>query len=233
MIEQLKTANLSPEQLQKILEEVDKAVDPAGEYGKVADFLKQAVKQMQQGQKPGAAQSLAAAGEELQRLLDQMADAQALAATLDALQKAQLCIGQGLGWGQCQGPPRAGPGGRPGRGVGTWADESGWTYLPEDQEPFDNSGIERPDMASRGASDRGEARHNENLQPTQVRGQMSPGGQMPSITLKGVSIKGQSSVPYQEAAAAAQAEAQSALNQDQVPRAYQNAVRDYFDDFKK
>ena len=28
-------------------------------------------------------------------------------------------------------------------------------------------------------------------------------------------------------------EAQSALNQDKVPRAYQNAVRDYFDDLKK
>ena len=56
---------------------------------------------------------------------------------------------------------------------------------------------------------------------------------MPSITLKGLSIKGQSSVPYQEAASAAQAEAQSALNQDQVPRAYQGAVRDYFDDLKK
>ena len=37
----------------------------------------------------------------------------------------------------------------------------------------------------------------------------------------------------EEAAAAAQQEAQNALNQDQVPRAYQNAVRDYFDDLKK
>ena len=233
MIEQLKSANASPEQLQKILDEVNKAVDPAGEYGKVADFLKQSVQQMQQGQKPGAAQSLADAAAELERLLDQMADAQALAATLEALQKAQMCIGNCQGWGQCKGPPRAGHGGKPGRGVGTWADETGWTYIPEDQERFDNTGLERPDMEGRGQSDRGEARHNEDLIPTKVRGQMSPGGSMPSITLKGVSIKGQSSVPYQEAAAAAQAEAQSALNQDQVPRAYQNAVRDYFDDLKK
>jgi hypothetical protein len=51
--------------------------------------------------------------------------------------------------------------------------------------------------------------------------------------LKGVSIKGQSSVSYQEATTAAQNEARSALNQDQVPRAYQGAVRDYFDDIKK
>ena len=46
------------------------------------------------------------------------------------------------------------------------------------------------------------------------------------------SIKGQSTVAYQQAAASAQAEAQSALNQDQVPRAYQGAVKNYFDDIK-
>jgi flavin-binding protein dodecin len=56
---------------------------------------------------------------------------------------------------------------------------------------------------------------------------------MPSITLKGLSIKGNSSVSYEDAASAAQNEAQSALNHDQVPRAYQGAVKDYFDDLKK
>jgi hypothetical protein len=71
------------------------------------------------------------------------------------------------------------------------------------------------------------------LKPDKVRGQFSPGGQMPSITLKGVSTRGQSTVEYEAAAAAAQEEAQNALNQDKVPRAYQNAVRDYFDDLKK
>lgn len=56
---------------------------------------------------------------------------------------------------------------------------------------------------------------------------------MPSITMKGVSIKGQSKVEFQEMVAGAQSEAQSALNQDQVPRAYQNAVKNYFDDLKE
>jgi hypothetical protein len=56
---------------------------------------------------------------------------------------------------------------------------------------------------------------------------------MPSITLKGVSIKGQSKVAYEESATAAQSDAQSALSQEKVPRAYQGAVRDYFDDLKK
>ena len=56
---------------------------------------------------------------------------------------------------------------------------------------------------------------------------------MPSITLKGVSIKGQSRVDYIETVTQAQSEAQSALSQEQVPRAYQGAVKDYFDDLKE
>jgi hypothetical protein len=56
---------------------------------------------------------------------------------------------------------------------------------------------------------------------------------MPSITLKGVSVKGTSNVKYEEASAAAQAEAENALSQDKIPRAYQGPVRDYFDDLKK
>jgi flavin-binding protein dodecin len=56
---------------------------------------------------------------------------------------------------------------------------------------------------------------------------------MPSITLKGVSIKGTSQIQYEEAATAAQADAQSALSQEKVPRAYQGAVKDYFDDLRK
>ena len=56
---------------------------------------------------------------------------------------------------------------------------------------------------------------------------------MPSITLKGVSVKGRSTVEFEQAATAAQEEARSALNQDRVPRPYRGAVRDYFDDLKK
>ena len=55
---------------------------------------------------------------------------------------------------------------------------------------------------------------------------------MPSITLRGVSIKGDSSVQFQEAVNAAQSDARNALNQDEVPRAYRDSVRNYFDDLK-
>jgi len=264
MIDQLKVGQLNKEQLDKILDEVAKAVDPAGEYGKVADHLKSAVKQMQQAQSPsssagqkqqsksGAAQSLADASKELEKLAQQMADAQQLAETMAMLERAQQAIATGKGWGECNKPGTCsqcngkgcaackGRGWKPGggmnpSGVGTWADdETGWTYYPKNvpQTPVDNSGIQRPDMDSRGLTERDNSL-NENLKPTKVKGQLSPGGQMPSVTLKGVSIKGQSKIQYEEAASAAQTEAQSALNQDQVPRAYRGAVKEYFDDLKK
>jgi hypothetical protein len=59
----------------------------------------------------------------------------------------------------------------------------------------------------------------------QRKGQIGPGSPMPAITLKGVNIKGQSEMGYQEAVSAAQSAAQSALDQDQVPRASIKAPR--------
>jgi tetratricopeptide (TPR) repeat protein len=234
MIEQLKTANLSKEQLQKIMDEADKGAKPGSQYGKVGEMLKESAQQCKAGDQTGAAQNLAAAQAELQKLMDQMADAQALQSTLDALNRAQMAISQCKSWGQCQGRPGFKPGGKPGRGVGTWTDDYGWTYYNSQNQGagWDNSGIERPDMEGKAPTDRPQDL-NPNLVPDKVKGQMSAGGSMPSITLKGVSIKGTSNVRFEEAVTSAQQDAQSALNQDQVPRAYQNSVRDYFDDLKK
>jgi uncharacterized protein with von Willebrand factor type A (vWA) domain len=232
MVAQLKSSGLTPDQLKPILDEVSKAVTPAGQYGKVADYLKQGAKQMQGGDKMAAAQSLADAAKELENLMAQLEDAQSLMATLEALQRAQMAIGNGQKWGQSR-TPRAGQGGGVGAGVGTWADDSQWLDISEIKDRWDNSGVVRPDEDPRGKTDRGDAQLADNLAPTKVKGQINPGGPMPSITLRGVSIKGMSKVDFKEVATAAQSDAQSALSQDQVPRAYQSAVRDYFDDLKK
>jgi hypothetical protein len=219
MTEQLKSGRLSKEELDRILNEVSKALNPASEYGKVAEHLKNAVKQMQQSKnansseaqkqqsKQGAAQSLSEASKELEKLAQQMADAEQLAKMMEMLDRAQMAIASGKGWGQCKGtcPHCNGlgcwlcrkPGWKPGggmspSGVGTWADETSWNYYPQDmnQMPVDNSGIQRPDMDPRGLSER-DPSLNPALNPTKVKGQLSPGGPMPSITLKGVAIKGQ------------------------------------------
>jgi len=232
MIQQLKSANLSKEQLDKLTSEVAKAVDPAGNYGKVAEHLKEGAQKMKSGDKEGGAKELAEASKELDKLMQQMGDAKELQATLENMQQASMCIGNCQGW-KASNTPGVGKGGKPGSGVGTWAENEAAEFNGEFSDRWDNSGSVRPDTDPRGHTDRGEGDLNDALKPTKVKGQFSPGGQMPSITLKGVSIKGQSKVEYQEAAAAAQTEAQSALSQDKVPRAYQGAVRDYFDDTKK
>lgn len=247
MIDRLQAVELTPEQRQKLMDELRRAVAPGSQYGQVGQHLQQALDQMQQGQRPAAAQSLAAAARELEELLKQAQDCEGLLAALEALDRAQAAISSGRSWSQANPSGRCplcggrgcsrckgrgwSHGGGLGPGVGTWADEvEGWVQW-EQTGPVDNSAVQRPDMAPRGVTDR-PTDLNPNLTPDKVRGQLSPGGQMPSITLKGVGIKGQSTVQYEAEAAAAQAEAQSALNQDKVPRAYQNAVRQYFDDLK-
>lgn len=233
MMRELAKSDLSAEQMQEMLREVSEAVGPGMEYGQLGEFLKEAAGSMKQGDRAGASESLAKAAEELKRLMEQMGDCEGLASALAGLKAGQMCVGNCSGWGLAKGLGRPGfkPGGKPGAGVGTWADEGQWMD-PQNTGLWDNSGIERPGMESKGQTDRGAGELSDALTPTKVRGQISPGGPMPSVTLRGVSIRGQSRVDYEERVTAAQSEAQSALNQDLVPRAYRGAVKDYFDDLK-
>jgi hypothetical protein len=236
LMDQLKKNDLTKEQLAKLTEEIEKGVKPGRQYGKTGDHLQKALDAMK---KQGASssecrQGLADAQSELKKLMEQMNDAQAMMAALANLQKAQACVGNCQGWGTKSGgnPGFSQKSGKGGKGYGTWSDSSAWS-MPDHLDDFwDNSGSSRPDMAAKGHTER-DAGTPDNLAPTKVRGQIQPGGPMPSITLKGVSIKGESKVAYTEAVTAAQSEAQAALNQEQVPKAYRNAVRDYFDDLKK
>ena len=194
-------------------------------------MLKQAAGQLRSGQNPDASQSLADAAKELEKIASEMQDAKALGASLAALQKAEECFGESHGAHPSASNKLNAGTGKNG-GVGGWTPDDSTLY-PEMSASWDNTGVVRPDTDPRGLTDRGDPQLADNLNPTKFKGQLQPGGPMPSITLKGVSIKGQSSVAFQQAAAAAQSDAQSALNQDQVPRAYQGAVKSYFDDIKK
>jgi len=243
MIEKLRSGKMTSEEAAKVLDEVARSVDPATPYGDTAQYLHEAAQQLRGNDKSSAAQSLASAAKELEKIQSQMADAKALQGSLDALNKAELCLATHTCWGQC---PNCGDcSGRclaaghclklgkskGGRGVGTWTDDDSQLY-PQMSGLWDNSGVNRPDQDRRGLTDRGDPQLANNLSPTKLHGQITPGSPMPSITLKGVSIKGQSSVAYQEAVTTAQSDAKSALNQDQVPKAYQGAVKDYFNDIK-
>jgi hypothetical protein len=237
MSEALKNSAMTPEEMQKVMEEVSKAMETAKQYGEVGEKMSEAMKQMQQGQKGEASQSLAQAADALGKMMSDLGDAQSLIASMEALQEASMAIANGMAFGQGMNQNgRPGAGQRSGQttrsGVGTWTDENSWEY-PEYSDKWDNTGVDRPDQDGRGIADRGDGSLADNLAATKIKGQITPGGPMPSITMKGVSIKGTSKVQFEEISAAAQSEAQSALNQDQVPRAYQNAVRSYFDDLKE
>jgi len=235
MIEQMQMGNISPEQMQKIAQEAAKAAKAGDQYGKVGEMLRKAADQTKSGDKKGGSEQLAAAEKELKELMEQMGDAQAMMSALQNLQKAQTCIGNGQCWGQGKSPSSlsaSGKGSKGGKGVGTWSENDAWAMPDEISDLWDNSGVNRPDQAGKGNTDR-DINTPDTLVPTKVKGQLQPGGPMPSITLKGVSVKGESRVKYTEAVATAQSDAQSALSQEQVPKAYKNAVRDYFDDMKK
>lgn len=231
MARQLQSGQLTPDQKQKLMQELSEALDPAGQYGSVKAKLSEALGQIPNGDPAAAAQTLQAAAKELEELAAQATDSQSLQTALAALRKAQLAVGNCTGWGMVLGRSSGSSKGKPGRGVGTWADDSLQLETPPNTGRWDNSGVERPNTDPRGLTDRGEGQAREDLLPSRVQGQFNPGGPMPSITLRGVSIRGQSKIALQEAMAAAQTEAAAALSDDVIPRPYQGAVKDYFDDF--
>ena len=239
MMDQIQKPDVNQEQLAKIAQECQNGAKPGEKLGKVGEHLKKAAEQAKKGDKAGSQKSMAAAKKELDDLMNQMGDAQQMLAAMQALQKAQLCIANGQCWGEGQGQGQGKSGGSAGkngpkrgrRGFGDWSNDNPWNLPEEIADSWDNSGMTRADKAAKGNTDR-EAGTPDNLAPTKIKGQFQPGGPMPSITLKGVSIKGDSKVAYTEAVTAAQSDAQAALSQDQVPKAYKNAVRDYFDDLK-
>ena len=218
-----------------LMKELSDALEPARDYGAVGALLKQAIQATQDQRPAQASESLRAAAEELKRLTGQLGDVQSLMASLEELKNAQQCVGNGMGWGQVKGGrPKPGTGGMPGAGVGTWADENaGWFYVPETAERWDDSGLTQPETDARGHTDRGEGEVASGMIPTTVRGRFTPGSAMPSLPLKGLSIRGQSRIHYEEAMSAAQDAAQSALSQQKVPRAYQQSVKGYFDEFEE
>ena len=227
----LESEHLSNQQLQNMIEELQQALSPAENYGECAQGLTDAKDAAKAGNKSGAAQSLANAKEELKKMLNQMADSQSLMQALQNLERAQMAVGNSQSFSSTQRPDLS-PNNQPGEGVGTWSNDRSQLTLNQISDRWDNSGVQRPDNSPRGLSARGN-KVPDNLVPSRIKGQINTKGQMPSISLRGVSITGNSHVEFQEAVSAAQSEARNALNQDKVPRAYRNSVRDYFDDLKK
>jgi hypothetical protein len=232
MMSKLDSAQLTPEQLERMTQDLQEALEPAENFGECSNCLSSARYKAKAGDKIGASKSLAEAAEELKKALQQMDDMQNMMAALQNLERAQLAVGNCQTFGSSQNLG-AGSSNKSGGGVGTWGNDS-YQLTPNDlAQRWDNSGFSRPNMDARGSTDRGDGKVPDDLVASRIKGKLKPSGSVPSITLRGVSITGNSKVQYQEAVTAAQSDARNALNQDKVPRAYRDSVRDYFDNLKQ
>ena len=233
MISKLDSALLAPEQLERMIQELQEALEPAESFGDCSSCLSSARNKAKAGDKAGASKSLAEAAEQLKKVLQQMDDMQNMMAALQNLERAQLAVGNCQTFGSSKSQVTGSSNNKPGGGVGTWGNDS-YQLTPDDlAQRWDNSDFSRSNMDARGNTDRGDGNVPEDLVSTRIKGKLNPNGSMPSITLRGVSITGNSRVQFQEAVSAAQSDARNALNQDKVPRAYRGSVRNYFDDLKQ
>ncbi len=226
---QVDAAQVTPEQKAQMAEELMKALGPSREYGKLSEDLRQAMQQARDGDQKGLSQSLQNAMDQLDKVSQAQCEQMQLAQMINELERAGVLLGmsngQANGDGMCK-KPGFGFGGKPGSGVGTWPDENG---NPQYTDRWDNSGINRADMDSKGHTDRGPANSPQGTQNFSLKGNMGSGGPMPGISLQGISIKGQSNVKIEEAFSAASQEAENALSKETVPTSYQGAVKEYFD----
>jgi hypothetical protein len=159
---------------------------------------------------------------------------QAWTAWAERLEQGLLAVRNGTIWqvGTEDGmrPGGGGQDGKPGLGARHGV-EDGRLYYPENAGLGGGIGGRQPGVATSEFKDGGEEALTGTAVPSRVQGALTP-GPMPSVALKGSSLRGQSTVGYREAVAAAQSEAERALSQDTVPRAYRSAVRGYFDDLE-
>jgi len=222
-------------ELQALAKEIGDAVGQAGPYGpEVKEALAQAARKAAAGERAEAAKALEKAAKALEKLLEQIKDAQQCQAALAALQRAQMCIGNRWSWSQCQAAINMSPFGVPnanriGPGVGTWSDGSLKLNKPPNTGMADNSGFKRPEMTPRGISERNASLPQDRLLPTRVKGQFQPGGPVASVSLRGLSLRGESRAAVKQVIEAAQEEAQRAMTEEEIPRPYQSAVKAYFD----
>ena len=120
MINQLESDQLSNQQLQDMIDELQQALSPAENYGECAQRLAEAKEAARAGNNSRASQSLAAAKEELKKMLNQMADSQSLMQALQNLDRAQMAVGNSQSFSTTR-RPGVSPNGKPGGGVGNWA----------------------------------------------------------------------------------------------------------------
>lgn len=241
---------LSPEELAKLQEALAKLAQQLGErdMGALAEELKKSSQQL------GAAEDRRAAleqlgrelaelanafpdrgglGEKLARLADQVSagDAESLAlalkdAVLEFDAQAQL-EGELAVLATCAGLCEDGERGLAGR-LATWGGTG--IYSPGDSRRA-GPGMGGPGIGAGGVAP--VRPEDVALEPTKIKGEVKPGRVVGSYFTDGVQLKGDAQAEYRETVAGAAQEAADAIDKEEIPRAYSQYVRQYFEEMRK
>ena len=197
---------LSPDELKKLAQELDTLSKSLANIPGLSESLKECAACMSKGEMGKLGKSAKAGAFKLGEMADTQAQIEALAAA------AGMCKG-----GQCKLGGRVAP-----------SDLAG-VFTPGDKRHF-GTGMGGPGMGAGGKAPI--KPHAVTLQPDKIDGEMKPGRAVQMYFEDGVQIRGDAKADYVEAVAAAQADAAQALEQNEIPRAYESYVRDYFDSMR-
>ena len=197
---------LSKDEQEKLNKELQALAQQLGDAKELGEALEKLAAQMKEVDAEALKKALAQANLELDKLADMEKE-------LAALSQCQgLCQGAGKGLAKkvaitdMAGIYNTGDGRSPGAGMGG------------------------PGMGQGGVAP--VQPHSVNFQPGKIQGKMRKGRIVGSFFSDGKNLKGEAKVPFVAEAVAAEVEAAAALQNEQVPRAYENYVREYFHDMK-
>jgi len=209
-----KLAAMDPSQLKKALEKMGLEAPKIEELMKKLSACRGASSQCM-----GLGSAMAAcgmgmgglSGDEMAGVMDQLDALETMSqqlmlaqATLDELSRCMGCLGAGMGQGlgQGQGPWAAGQGGMMSLGSGG----PGQGYGPRGMDESGQTSTDR----------------------TRVQNQSKPGPIIASWYFKGSQVKGEAQRDFSEVMQAARDSAAEAINQNEIPRKYEGAVKEYF-----
>lgn len=245
MAQQMPSNPMSPEQtqqMQQAMEQMAKALDNTQMQmaAQQAQQLAQRLQNMngmsaqQQQQMANMMKQLAQAMGKGEGLNVAQLDAKTLAELMEALKEGRLTMAMGAGMGD-----KPGVGGKgPGKGFGAHGDPSEAMADPGDTKP--RLLVQNQSMHGKGVGKNGSAQEfakylsqkvapSKHLPNAKVAGDRSQNGQELSLSMTGNPDPTHSSSPYYQVYQTNRKQAETSLNKENIPAAYKEQVRKYFD----
>jgi hypothetical protein len=203
MQQSLQKLGLTPEQIQKLMEQAQACQGACDKLGQLAAAMA-AAGANGAGMSGQDLENLAAQLNALDNLQQQMKLSEA---TLKQIYSAMQCLGEGMCQGQGQCPWKEGESNRRGRGSGGPGQGEG----PRDSDTEGQTGTTS----------------------TRVQGPSGQGPAVASWFVKGSQVKGEAKKEFGQAVSAGSSAAQEAISDNQIPRKYEESIKKYFGQLEK